>query len=94
MPKPRRTIVALVIASLLAVTMHVAPQAAQATVDFSQATLLVGTTLVGGSGAHTIVPSLQGPTVGFWSWVSIIAGAVALFARIWCEGEDNENWGC
>ena len=94
MTKPRRTIVALVIASLLAVGVHVAPTAAQAAVDFSEATLLVGTALMGDVAVQAIAPSLHGPTVGFWSWVSIIAGAVALFARIWCEGDDNENWGC
>ena len=97
MLKTRRSVVALVIASMLAVIMHTGPNAVGTVGEYSAAMVAMGgTLLLGGSAAEIAAPDHYGPTVGFWSWVRVIASAVALFVMVWCHDDVNEgeNWGC
>lgn len=101
MTKPKRTLVALLIASVLAASVQVAPSVAEEAVQFgahvaAMGTFLVDSTLLNPAGVPVITPDRMGPQVGFWSWVGIIASGVALFVRIWCHEDVNEggNWGC
>ena len=97
MRKARRSVVALVIASMLAVITHTAPNAVETVGEYSAAMVAVGgTLLLGGGAAQIAAPNHYSPTFGFWSWVRVIASAVALFVMIWCHDDVNEgdNWGC
>ena len=96
MPKARRPVVALVIASMLAIMMHTAPTAVETVGEYSAAMVVMGGTLLGGTTAQMAAPNQFGPTIGFWSWVRVIAAGVALFAMVWCHEDVNEggNWGC